>query len=273
MYQHDIPRKYFSSVFDLEDNFSVIVVGSRTEGIVPGMDSDFDVLVVDNDIICTEYLDKLTNISRYKRIFQLDMTNAPPGYCYLKTTEGCSYTEEIPPWVDGDYTRTGPAFQPARYMKELKGLYSVVKSFFHVPDTLLSVSYDFVAAYKCNLPVILAAWCVRERRYDWPSRETIQHVSTLPVHVVQVGLKGHEKEELQWRISFTLAEIHLIQTLNNSHIKVYVCLKKITKQYLNPICKSLTSYVIKNIILWMAEFQPNDNFKSEFLNIKALSFT
>ena len=59
--------------------------GSGSEGIGVRYESDFDVIAVGYDTFCVEDLGNVQNQSKFKQIYLVDRTNAPPGYCCLKT--------------------------------------------------------------------------------------------------------------------------------------------------------------------------------------------
>jgi hypothetical protein len=112
---------------------------------------------------------------------------------------------------------------------------------------------DFVRAFPCHAGEILEAWKKRKRNYSWPTQVIIDKVMSFPTQVVPVGKMGSIDGELQWRISFTLAEIHLIQSFNNTQTKVFVLMKLIAKHILQPMCHGISSYIMKTVMLWLAE--------------------
>ncbi|KAL4234149.1 hypothetical protein ACF0H5_005802 [Mactra antiquata] len=122
-------------------------------------------------------------------------------------------------------------------------------------------SEDVVAAIPCDCPRLISAWRNRPRPYDWPSRELINNVSSLKAHAVPVGYKGSPLHFLEWRIYFTLGEIRLIEHLNECQIKLIILLKMIAQEELKPICREMSSYVMKNIVLWLAESFPSALFQ------------
>ena len=96
----------------------------------------------------------------------------------------------------------------------------------------------------------------------------------MDAHVVPVGHKGSDISHLEWRICFTKAEVYLIQRLNDTETKLYILLKMVSKLF-KFISADITSYVMKNIVLWLVELYPVDPITEEKLTyqlIQALRF-
>jgi hypothetical protein len=124
---------------------------------------------------------------------------------------------------------------------------------------------DRVTGIICDCPDLLQSWIDRPRKYNWPNEDVVREISTMEAHVVPVGYKGSPYQFLEWRICFTKAEIKLIQNFNDCQVKLIVLLKWIAKSYLKPICKEMTSYVMKNLVMWMAEKLPEHYFTEQKL--------
>ena len=105
----------------------------------------------------------------------------------------------------------------------------------------------------------------RERKFDWPRKELIDEISTLDGHVVPVGFKGSITSSIEWRICYTLAEIKLVQSFNETQVKLHALLKIVGKSLLHKKCPDFTSYILKNILLWMSEKIPPEKFQIENL--------
>ncbi|KAH3809347.1 hypothetical protein DPMN_137710 [Dreissena polymorpha] len=68
---------------------------------------------------------------------------------------------------------------------------------------------------------------------------------------------------MEWRIGFNTGEAELVNNLNDTQAKVYVMLKMIVKDVLRPSKKEITSYAMKNIVLWQAERNPQNKFYAQ----------
>ena len=106
-------------------------------------------------------------------------------------------------------------------------------------------------------------WAVRPRH--WPPPVIIQKVVSLGAYLTPVGCKGSENNHSEWRICFNTGETELVKNLNDTQAKVYVILKMIIKDIMKPKNKEITSYVLKNIILWQAENTPQTEFHARSL--------
>ncbi|KAH3739673.1 hypothetical protein DPMN_046328 [Dreissena polymorpha] len=123
------------------------------------------------------------------------------------------------------------------------------------PATFVGVlNTDTVFAISIQCRNILQRWAKRARR--WPSPEIVKTVVSIGSLVTHVGFKGSENKNVEWRVCFNTGEAYLMNCLNNTQINSYVLLKLIVKNVLNPISKELTSYIVKNILLWLAETNP-----------------
>ncbi|KAH3734226.1 hypothetical protein DPMN_040665 [Dreissena polymorpha] len=108
-----------------------------------------------------------------------------------------------------------------------------------------------VHAIPCKCPSILKQWAERSRH--WPQPDVVQKVVSFGAFVTPTGFKGSENKYFEWRICFNTSETELINNLHSTQAKLYVILKMIVKHILKPNNKEITSYVLKNIILWQAE--------------------
>jgi hypothetical protein len=69
--------------------------------------------------------------------------------------------------------------------------------------------------------------------------------------VVGVGSKGSVNEELEWRISTSLAERHLMFTFNITQIRCYVLMKMILKTFITVKCPdSISSFMCKTVMFY-----------------------
>lgn len=116
-----------------------------------------------------------------------------------------------------------------------------------------------IHAIRFHCPSILERWAKRSR--NLPSPEIVMQVVSMGALVTPVGCKGSENKNVEWRVCFNTGESYLINSLNNTQINVYVPLKMIVKKVLYPTKKELTSYIVKNIVLWLAESNPEELFQ------------
>ncbi|XP_053376352.1 uncharacterized protein LOC128547466 [Mercenaria mercenaria] len=283
----DISTKTILKTNEIEKIF----VGSMREGTGMSYINDEDILQINHAITSFEDFGTLNETS--KLVFKMVQNKAPAGYTFLKlvsreedfeTFETLKYalvkmkkgrflssklfmTKNDDVFKTGDglisrYTRykspQGPSIP--KYVEN-----NLIQKYWFSKINLTDKGKDFVRAFPCQADSILQAWKMRDRKCGWPCRKTINHVMSLPAYVVPVGCKDSINEDLQWRICFTMAETHLVQALNNTQTKVFVLMKLIAKYILQPLCKDITSYVVKMVILWLAEKIPQRKFRKKHL--------
>lgn len=253
-------------------------VGSKREGLSRLFESDADILSRASDIICTSRIHSLYNNSTHLTILKMDRDGTYPGYTRLicvkiATRTNCFLDEALTQPINGniflssDSWRGCDRFRDSLYLREepTQGPSN--------PFTCLYTGnhIDAVVAIVCDCPDILQSWLNRVRKHSWPSDEIIEEISKSEAYVVPVGFKGSPTQFLEWRICFTKAETKLIQSLNDCQVKLLILLKMIAKNSLKPVCKEITSYVMKNIVLWIAELHLPEVFteKNLFTILKA----
>jgi len=144
------------------------------------------------------------------------------------------------------------------------------ESNFHGP-ALLTVrrdrllSYDDVPCIRCLVwPSQAADWPTRHRNYDWPDSATVDRVVSNGCDVVCVAHRQYRQDdrmrERQWRLSFSRAEIVLINSWMPVQQIVYhmlrVFMKKLTDSADNSKAGKLSNYHIKTLMLWACELKP-----------------
>ncbi|XP_060559911.1 uncharacterized protein LOC132719962 [Ruditapes philippinarum] len=209
-----------------------------------------------------------------KRVmFKMEYQNTPPGYVLLRihSNDQCDpvFYESIEyalvfsrRYLSSDkfvkknedlfFQQTGYVAANTKYT-EHNGP-SLPKKVFNTNEV------DFVRAFPANFNGLTETWFNRSRLFNWPSKETQTEITSLPIYVVPVGKLESENRDLQWRISFTPAEIHLVHSLNDTQTKLLVCLRLLCKHIFSPICSTMSSYLMKNVVFWLSEQNPLQHF-------------
>lgn len=229
-----------------------------------------------------------------KLLFKLETENSPAGYCFLKLVSKGLATKHYHDMEQCLIERSGDEYLSSelflarnerRLNKQLRhnAHKSTYRIFLNGPsvteqiqckcftnlwmrsNNIEQIEIDWVTALPCQADSLLKKWKERDRQYSWPSLKTIAHVTKLPAYVTPVGQKGSKDMDLQWRIVFTMAEIRLLHTFNSTQMKVYVLLKLTAKHVLKKYCPAITSYVVKNVLLWLAEKIPHKKFRQKHL--------
>ena len=247
-----------------------ITAGSKAEGLTCYLESDWDVLFVLTNVLCVEADLNLLTISDDIDVFRMDTmdTRVYPGHCRLLQERPAAHAcnDKITKALcDNGYG--GVLLSSSLLLDEFSTL---TYGKYHeragpsLPDTFRGVLHvDKVIALRCYCPSILQRWA--DRRRNWPSPTIVQKVVSLLALVTPVGFKGSDYKHLEWRICFNTGEAELVNNLNDTQAKVYVILKMILRDIIKPNNKEITSYVLKNIILWQAENTPQTEFHSRSL--------
>ncbi|XP_052223632.1 uncharacterized protein LOC127839338 isoform X2 [Dreissena polymorpha] len=260
---------------------TTITSGSKAEGLTCYFESDWDFLFVLNDVICVEAGINLPTLQEDMDVYRMD-TLVYPGYCslFLERLSRSPSRFIINSLCENGYG--GILLCSGLFLDEFSTFWASTKTqspieIVHheragpsIPETLKMIkgingelNQDHVLALRCHCPSILERWAARHRH--WPPPVIVQRVVSFGAYVTPVGLKGSERKNIDWRICFDTGETELVNNLNDTQAKVYVLLKFILKDVLRPRKKEITSYVIKNIVLWQAERNPQNKFSARSL--------
>jgi len=130
--------------------------------------------------------------------------------------------------------------------------------YFHAgPSHSNSEMYDFVAAYRCKtLPKECDSWFTRSRPGNWPTPEMLQLARELGCFLIPDGHCFSEHSDIEWRISPSLIERHLMFSMGIIHIQCYIPLKLLKKDIINPYLNGngkLTSFHCKTALFYARE--------------------
>ncbi|XP_033104046.1 uncharacterized protein LOC117106734 [Anneissia japonica] len=104
----------------------------------------------------------------------------------------------------------------------------------------------------------------RNRQNKWPPQRLLDKISHLDCHVVPVGHPSSASKEIEWRLSFSLAEKELLQRMSKPFFNCMYALKSVKQKYIvysesdkpTPFC----SYFIKTACFWMCETLPEKDY-------------
>ncbi|XP_033104051.1 uncharacterized protein LOC117106736 [Anneissia japonica] len=130
----------------------------------------------------------------------------------------------------------------------------------------LMKSLDNVYCLKCQSwpSSISCEYFNRERQNKWPPQKLLDKISHLDCHVVPVGHPSSASKDIEWRLSFSLAEKELIQRMSKQFFNCMYALKSVKQKYIvysesdkpTPFC----SYFIKTACFYMYETLPNQDY-------------
>lgn len=132
-------------------------------------------------------------------------------------------------------------------------------------ETILSRGVH-IGRYKTSFACILNMGILPEvfesrDRQGWPPAETVMALKSTTSYL----FPAEKDDDNVWEIRQTEAEQVLVNSLNNTQLKVLVLLRMICNSELGQISPKMDSYLMKNIVFWMAESCPESVFRPEYL--------
>ncbi|XP_077868706.1 uncharacterized protein LOC100377009 [Saccoglossus kowalevskii] len=138
-------------------------------------------------------------------------------------------------------------------------------------EYLFEQMVDVTLALRCqNWPDISRPWITRQRL--WPDANTVQKIVDDGCHVVPKAYPGEGGDvDLDWRLSFSLAERTLALSVNEIQRNCYLVLKSFWRRFLKKP-KVLSSYHLKTTLFWRCEKIPpiqwtKENMGERFLEL------
>ena len=204
---------------------------------------------------------------RFTRDFIVDDTcpNIHPGYTRLINTEkdignenGLLYlpTSAILHKTDLELGQSyhGPAVQ-------------IVDKLDDVPDIITKCDNVPCLAYP-QWPKPAEEWLHRPRPSGWPPHDLIDRIAAGGCHFVPVAHANSTSPDIEWRYSFSHAEVMLANSLTDFQKHVFILFKILVTHAIGKI--SLKSYYLKNIFFFCCEKIPAEFWKP--VNLAACLF-
>src|SRR6218665_1997308 len=122
-----------------------------------------------------------------------------------------------------------------------------------------AIGTDSVFCLFCpQWPRDAQTWPLRPRNNGWPTSETISEVVRNGCHVVYVQHRACRDDAYQWRLSFSVAEVILLQSWTKTQQIIYHLLRFFAKRELiQKNCPKedevLCTYHLKTLMLWTCE--------------------
>ncbi|KAH3874550.1 hypothetical protein DPMN_037796 [Dreissena polymorpha] len=239
--------------------------GSKAEGLTCTNESDRDLIMACPNAVCLEDgIDERT-IQGHITVFKMNMPSCNAGYCrplLLRLSPTChpAIPESLCADGYGRFLLSSTYFVDHLKKYNLPIYVNHARAGPSLPWTSGPNNFDAVRALRCHCPVILQKWASRARQ--WPSPDIVEKATSMGAFVTPIGFKGSEPYHIAWRICFNTAEVVLVNNLNDTQVKIYVLLKMIVNDVLKPKAKEITSYLLKNIVLWLEENNPQTLFDS-----------
>ena len=187
-----------------------------------------------------------------------------PGYVYLvlRYLLKENVDEDEFSYVEYD---TGHYLSNRLYVDNTIVVHGPAAVFDHTNASLLSV--DAVHCIRCLVwPLQATDWPIRHRNNGWPDSKTIERIVGNGCDVVAVAHRQCRQDEWigkrQWRLSFSRAEIVLInswmpvQQIVYHMLRVFAKTSKLTDSAGDSESAVLSNYHIKTLMLWACELKP-----------------
>src|SRR6218665_2997668 len=135
-------------------------------------------------------------------------------------------------------------------------------------DSSFSLGRDTVRSIFCpQWPKEANNWPIRSRKHGWPTNDTIFDVVRNGCHVVYVQPRACRWDKQQYRLSFSVAEVILLQSWTQLQQIVYHLLRFFAKRELiRENCPKedevLCTYHLKTLMLWTCEEMPSEWWNS-----------
>ena len=183
-------------------------------------------------------------------ILYIDTSNSHPGFARLRYGTG-----KLHPHTEARYHGPADVVELTIPMRHL-GLYNIFgPTIEHVVHIASNVTRDVVHAIRCPVwPSEAIEWKTRKRPGRWPGKDLVKKIVNLGCHFVQKPHDSHPEDCTEWRFSFSMAELILIQNWTSHQKYIYHLLriiKKETQQHSQST--ELCTYYIKTLMLWALE--------------------
>ena len=127
---------------------------------------------------------------------------------------------------------------------------------------------DLLFTFPCLFwPHAISDWPFRKRHHAWPTLETINAIFELGFNVVAVSHPDCKDDVFQWRVSFSRAEVILLNTWTPKQQMIYHMLRFFTKNELNKNLSEseciVKMYYLKTLMLWACEKQSGGWWKEK----------
>ncbi|XP_063447770.1 uncharacterized protein LOC134727322 [Mytilus trossulus] len=249
---------YISRDLGSSDTFTPhIASGSKGEGLdLKG--SDFDVMIISP--LYVVYKSDKDVVQDWRTVLLMDTEDSPPCFTQLQLYTNVN---NLPNFLKqqlqqhrGKHLLSSELYK-SHMIEQMQAFYSGFKLNIHGPCLSdINDKMDFAICLKCDQWVSQAQPWISRPRLIWPSPELISKITLCGTLFVPIGNKGSVNENLQWRISFSVAEKILIYSFSHTQLLCYALLKILLKEIVNEegdLKGLLCSYFLKTLMFWISE--------------------
>ncbi|XP_071124084.1 uncharacterized protein [Mytilus edulis] len=236
---------------------TIITSGSFGEGLeLRG--SDLDVMHVAKQI--EVYADEKPRLKKYVLYYRMEIDDVKHGFTLLlsENNDINSDCEEF----NGNY------YFSSIFVKQYILNNSVAQIIHGQCLSDKNGNFDYAFCLHCKTWISQASQWISRSNNSWPSYNAKQSIIKHGVLFVPIGVKGSPKEDIEWRISFSVGEKMLISTFTHAQLLCYALLKILLKDVIatdTECADLLCSYFVKTIIFWISEELPQSVWKPDNL--------
>lgn len=126
------------------------------------------------------------------------------------------------------------------------------------------IEIDHVLCYACQYwPQTAHSWITRCQEKKWPLQNFLSEVISDGCHVVPIGSHLMPDEvEIEWRLSFSQAELQMVYSFNHTQFLCYGMFKIFLKEVLCSSTREslICSYYLKTVLFWEIQNKLNGQF-------------
>ena len=125
-------------------------------------------------------------------------------------------------------------------------------------------SFDCAQCFQCKEWIKPVKKWINRSSHTWPDSVLTQSIVKYGVLFVPIGCKDSVTQDLEWRISFSVAEKLLVYSFSHTQLLCYALLKIVLKDIIQHKHDDLLcSYFLKMIIFWLCEESAVHQWKPE----------
>lgn len=225
-----------------------------------------------DSMIWTTTVKLITELSNFDG-FNLDtlfveQSYTPPGYVRLKLINPPQHYKALPYVVkhtNGYYISSEKmgkviyhGFLKYRMFTETLRLHGPCSNYY-----IGDIEIDYLLCYACQYWLQTAySWITRCQK-KWPLQNFLSEVISDGCHVVPIG--SHlmpDEDEIEWRLSFSQAELQMVYSFNHTQFLCYGMFKIFLKEVLCSSTREslICSYYLKTVLFWEIQNKPNGQF-------------
>ncbi|XP_045215841.2 uncharacterized protein LOC123566074 [Mercenaria mercenaria] len=231
----------------LDDQVVLYNVGSQSEGTTTvGLKSDGD------QIACTDFYNVIQDRNDKKQgvhnFLMIQDDTVSPGYCLLLRNDTLLPAEARNKYFFNKFLLKNEFLSKAGATVLQRGIRHGPANTIQGKPGMCDKDHVF-AFHSKSWPLQARQWLNCQGVGQWPSAEMRRYCGSTGFFLVGVGSKGSKHEEFEWRISTSLAERHLMFSLNITQIQCYVLMKIILKTFIKPYFEdTISSYMCKTVM-------------------------